>query len=105
MPTARGGVSSSLLAALFVSKHWKREPSRVFTKFYVSATIGSLHHRKTLRVIKNYAASNYVLHQKRLRGAVVSTSNYESAGLGSNPGWGSRRKANPAFHPPFRVGR
>ncbi len=34
-----------------------------------------------------------------LRGAVVSTPAYEFAGLGSYPGRGSRRTAQPAVHP------
>lgn len=36
-------------------------------------------------------------------GEVLSTPSYESAGLGSNAGPGSRYTAHPADHPPFQA--
>lgn len=36
---------------------------------------------------------------------MVNVSNYESAGLDSNPGTGSRRVAHLAIHPSFGAGR
>ena len=45
------------------------------------------------------------VYQLCLSGAVINTSDYESAGLSLIPGKDSRRTAHPGVHPPKRIGR
>ena len=45
-----------------------------------------------------------VFHKLGLSGAVISMSDYKSAGLSSMTDEGSRRTAHPAVHPPKQVG-